>query len=112
MRETSILTVYPLWWCRYLPVHPFAVSMMDLSDFNNTIRLVKEFLKGCDPLKTCGKLNRSVRSFGKEEAVRDVIRQEIRDYADEIREDTMGNLIAVKGRVQGQKGNWLLIWTK
>ncbi|HHU77494.1 MAG: M42 family metallopeptidase [Caldicoprobacterales bacterium] len=33
---------------------------------------------------------------GREEAVRDVIRQEIRDYADEIREDTMGNLIAVK----------------
>jgi len=33
---------------------------------------------------------------GKEEAVRQAIQQEIRDYVDEIHEDIMGNLIAVK----------------
>jgi putative aminopeptidase FrvX len=41
---------------------------------------------------------------GKEEAVRQAIQQEIKDYVDEIHEDVMGNLIAVKkGNGSGRK---------
>lgn len=39
---------------------------------------------------------------GVEEAIRDVIRREVRGYADEVRVDTMGNLIARKRPTSGR----------
>lgn len=42
------------------------------------------------------KLTEAYGPSGNEEIIRDVIRQEIEDYVDEIRVDTLGNLIAVR----------------
>ena len=42
------------------------------------------------------KLTEAYGPSGNEEVIRDIIRDEIKDYVDEIRVDTLGNLIAVK----------------
>src|SRR5690554_939084 len=42
------------------------------------------------------KLTQAYGPSGGEEIVRDIIRNEIKDYVDEIKVDTLGNLIAVK----------------
>lgn len=44
------------------------------------------------------KLVETVGPSGYEQAIREVVRGEIKDYADEIRVDAMGNLIARKGK--------------
>lgn len=48
---------------------------------------------------------------GREKRIREMIMDEIKDFADEITIDPLGNLIARK-RVQAKKYCFLLTWTK
>ena len=47
-------------------------------------------------LNLINKLTKTFGVSGNEENIREVIKEEIKDYVDEIRKDVLGNLIAVK----------------
>ena len=49
---------------------------------------------------------------GFEDGVREVIVRELKPYADELRVDKLGNVIASKGDKKNRKSCWLRTWMR
>ena len=47
-------------------------------------------------LNLINKLTKTFGVSGNEENIREVIKEEIKDYVDEVKEDVLGNLVAIK----------------